>query len=205
MGVNQSLNQPALRTLGATHSPAGVDDLKGSLGIEIANALQREGLTVREAHARTGFAAADFSRIRNADLDRFSVERLLTILARLGSRVELSINVQHGVTAGAAHPLIARHRRQMALMCRRYGVKKMSIFGSILREDFDQSSSDVDISVEFGASGGRSPAHQYFDLKADLESLLSRKVDLVELSAMPSSRLKRIIEKTQVPIYGKAA
>jgi hypothetical protein len=36
----------------------------------------REQLTVRAAHSRTGIAAADFSRIRNADLDRFTVDRV---------------------------------------------------------------------------------------------------------------------------------
>ena len=43
---------------------------------------------------RTGIAAADFSRIRNADLGRFTVDRLMSIINRLGSRVEVKIRVR---------------------------------------------------------------------------------------------------------------
>ncbi len=39
-------------------------------------------------------AAADFSRIRNADLGRFTVDRLISILNRLGSRVEVRLRVR---------------------------------------------------------------------------------------------------------------
>ena len=50
--------------------------------------------TVRAAHDRTGIAAADFSRIRNADLGRFTVDRLMSIINRLGSRVEVKVRVR---------------------------------------------------------------------------------------------------------------
>ena len=49
---------------------------------------------MRGAQARTGIAAADFSRIRNADLGRFTVDRLITIVNRLGSRIEVKIKVR---------------------------------------------------------------------------------------------------------------
>jgi predicted XRE-type DNA-binding protein len=44
--------------------------------------------------ARTGIAAADFSRIRNADLGRFTVDRLITTINRLGSRIEVGMKVR---------------------------------------------------------------------------------------------------------------
>jgi predicted nucleotidyltransferase len=59
--------------------------------------------------------------------------------------------------------------------------------------------------VAFGKSSSYSPAEQYFEFRAALEHLFGRTVDLVELSATPTSRVKRIIEKTQVPVYAKAA
>ena len=59
--------------------------LEAILAAEIIKALDREGLSVRGAHGRTGFAAADFSRVRNAELGRFTVDRLMSILNRLGS------------------------------------------------------------------------------------------------------------------------
>ena len=49
---------------------------------------------MRQAHARTGIAAADFSRIRNANLGRFTLDRLFGILNRLGSRVEVKVKVK---------------------------------------------------------------------------------------------------------------
>ena len=49
------------------------------LAAEIIKALDRDGLSVRSAQGRTGIAAADFSRIRNADLGRFTVDRLMSI------------------------------------------------------------------------------------------------------------------------------
>ena len=73
---------------------ADVEQLKALLAAEIIKALNRDELTVRAAHARTGFAAADFSRIRNADLARFTADRLMSMLNRLGSRVEVKIRVR---------------------------------------------------------------------------------------------------------------
>lgn len=67
--------------------------LKAILAAAIIKALDAERLTVRAAHARTGIAAADFSRIRNADIGRFTVDRLMTILGRLGHRVEVDVKV----------------------------------------------------------------------------------------------------------------
>ncbi len=52
------------------HENADVAQLKAILAVEIIRALDREGLSVRAAQSRTGIAAADFSRIRNADLGR---------------------------------------------------------------------------------------------------------------------------------------
>lgn len=57
-------------------------------------AAERENLTVRAAQSRTGVAAADFSRIRNADLGRFTVDRLMSILNRLGSRIEVKVSIR---------------------------------------------------------------------------------------------------------------
>lgn len=72
---------------------ADVEHFKSILAAEIIKVLNRENLTVREAHDRTRIAAADFSRIRNADLGRFTVDRLMSILNRLGSRIEVKVRV----------------------------------------------------------------------------------------------------------------
>ena len=73
---------------------ADVDQMKAVLAAEIIKMLDREKLSVRVAHIRTGIAAADFSRIRNADLRRFTVDRLMSVINRLGSRVEVKVRVR---------------------------------------------------------------------------------------------------------------
>jgi predicted XRE-type DNA-binding protein len=73
---------------------ADIEQLKALLAAEIIKTLDRDELTVRTAHAQIGFAAADFSRIRNANLGRFTADRLMSILNRLGSRVEVKIRVR---------------------------------------------------------------------------------------------------------------
>ena len=76
------------------HANPDVEQLKAILAAEIIKMLDREALSVRGAHARTGIAAADFSRIRNADLGRFTLDRLVSIINRLGSRVEVKVKVR---------------------------------------------------------------------------------------------------------------
>lgn len=82
----------AFRDLG--HASPDVEQLKAILAAEVIKVLDRKELSVRAAHALTGIAAADFSRIRNADLARFTLDRLVSIINRLGSRVEVKVNVR---------------------------------------------------------------------------------------------------------------
>jgi predicted XRE-type DNA-binding protein len=83
---------------------ADVKQLKALLAAEIIKTLDRDRLSVRQADARTGIAAADFSRIRNADLGRFTLDRLVGILNRLGSRVELKVKVKPAITIAHSAP-----------------------------------------------------------------------------------------------------
>jgi predicted XRE-type DNA-binding protein len=83
---------------------ADVEQFKATLAAEIIKTLDREGLSVRGAQGRTGIAAADFSRIRNADLGRFTADRLILIINRLGSRVEIKIKVRRSEPAECGVP-----------------------------------------------------------------------------------------------------
>jgi predicted XRE-type DNA-binding protein len=75
---------------------ADLHQLKALLAAEIVRTLDELDITVRKAHALTRIAAADFSRIRNADLGRFTIDRLLTILSRLGRDVAVSVKKRRG-------------------------------------------------------------------------------------------------------------
>lgn len=73
---------------------ADVRQFKAILAAEIIKKLDKKGLSVRKAQSLTGVPAADFSRIRTADVERFSSDRLMMILNKLGSRIEVSVRVK---------------------------------------------------------------------------------------------------------------
>jgi len=192
-------------TSGPLTGVSSVRGLKAELAARIVASLDRQGLTVREAQTHTGQAAADFSRLRGGQLDRFTIERLLGIAEALGERLSLSVNAESNQPSRALPGPLAGHARELRILCRRFAVRRLGAFGSVLREDFDPVRSDIDLAVEFGRSRRYGAADQYFHFKESLERLLGRKVDLVELRAMPASRLKQSIERSQVPVYEQAA
>lgn len=72
---------------------ASIRQFRAILAAEIVKTLDAERLTVRDAEAHTGISAADFSRIRQVKLDRFTIDRLLRILDRLNRDVRVKIFV----------------------------------------------------------------------------------------------------------------
>ena len=86
--------------------------------------------------------------------------------------------------------------------CRRWKVKELALFGSVLREDFGPAS-DVDVLVEF-ASEARWSLFDLVHMENELAGLLGRPVDLVERKAVEQSenyiRRKHILESVE-PLY----
>jgi predicted XRE-type DNA-binding protein len=76
------------------HPDSDVRQAKAILAAEIIGILDHEGLSTRKAQARTEVNQAEFVRIRNAQLSRFTIDRLMTILNKLGSRVDLKITIR---------------------------------------------------------------------------------------------------------------
>ncbi len=66
-------------------------------------------------------------------------------------------------------------RAKLAEFCRRHHIRRLALFGSVLREDFGQDS-DVDVLVEFDPE--HVPGLAFFDMQDELSELLGRKVDL---------------------------
>jgi predicted XRE-type DNA-binding protein len=75
------------------HTQADGEQLKAILAAEIVNVLNTRDISTRKAEELTGIAAADFSRIRRAKLDRFTIDRLISILNRFGQSVDISVRV----------------------------------------------------------------------------------------------------------------
>lgn len=101
------------------------------------------------------------------------------------------------------HPLIENNREAIAKLCRLHGVRKLEVFGSILRDDFDLKRSDVDVVVEFEPQTAGSFTN-FLRLKESLGDLFGRPVDLLELRAVRNRRLRYYIEQSKAPIYAAA-
>lgn len=71
---------------------ADAEQLKAILAAQIIKVLDSRDLSVRQAETATGVPAADFSRIRNAKLDRFTIDRLMNVLDRFNQRVQVSVS-----------------------------------------------------------------------------------------------------------------
>lgn len=65
--------------------------MKAKLAARIIGVLDDRKISVRQAEKITGVTAADISRVRNADLAKFTLDRLLRILHRLAPSVEVSL------------------------------------------------------------------------------------------------------------------
>jgi len=69
-----------------------VEQVKAILAAKIIGILDERSLSVRRAHDATGFAAADFSRVRQAKLGRFTIDRLMAMLNKLDEDVEFTVS-----------------------------------------------------------------------------------------------------------------
>jgi uncharacterized protein len=99
------------------------------------------------------------------------------------------------------HPLIQHHRAGISRLCQRYKIRRLEVFGSAARStDFDPASSDADFLVEFSTDAPRT-LKSYFELKAELELLLERDVDLVEPAAVRNPYLLAGINSTRELVY----
>lgn len=145
---------------------------------------------------------------RNTPIPQFQYHTAEQLIADQQTQALLSYLVSPGALANArrsGRALLDSHHEEIIDLCQRYAVQRLGVFGSALRADFDPAYSDIDLAVDFGPAPDRTPSGQYFDFKAALEQLLECRVDLIELAAMPDSRLRRLILRTQLPLYGQAA
>ncbi len=86
--------------------------------------------------------------------------------------------------------------KKLAKLCRRYHIRKLAFFGSVLRDDFN-SDSDVDVLVEF--EEGHTPGLGFIDIQDDLSRLMGgREVDLVTPKFLNYRIRDRVLKEAQV-------
>ena len=93
------------------------------------------------------------------------------------------------------------HRPELVELCRKYRVRRLDVFGSAARSDFNEHSSDVDLLVEFEDMPHADRADAYLGFLMAVEALLRRRIDLVELGAVRNPYLRRGIEESRELVY----
>lgn len=87
------------------HPNAATEQIKAHLAAEIIRVMTARELTAAAAAAITDIAVSDFSRIRKVKLDRFTIDRLITVLERLDQKLRVSVTVNPRGRA-LAHPTL---------------------------------------------------------------------------------------------------
>jgi len=100
--------------------------------------------------------------------------------------------------------IIKNKKVELAEICSKRQVKRLALFGSATRDDFDPTSSDLDFVVEFIPCPPAQYADNYFGLQEDLEKLFGMPVDLVESAPIRNPYFRKAIEDTQVVLYDAA-
>lgn len=96
---------------------------------------------------------------------------------------------------------LGEHREELVERCRRFGVRRLDVFGSATSSEFDPACSDIDFLVEFEPPDGTSRFDAFFGLKEGLEALLGRPVDLVDPSALDNPYFAAMVESTRQELY----
>ena len=95
----------------------------------------------------------------------------------------------------------SQYRFQIAALCRRFDVKRLALFGSAARGEFDPDTSDLDFLVEFLSNDWPGAADRWFGLHEGLEQLFVRKVDLVSVRAATNPYFLQSANQYRVELY----
>ncbi len=93
-------------------------------------------------------------------------------------------------------------REKLAKFCRQRGIRRLALFGSVLREDFDPARSDVDVLAEFHPEALRSSGWDFFLYGAQLAEVIGHKVDFC---THLRPWLRPLVEKQAVVLYDESA
>lgn len=96
---------------------------------------------------------------------------------------------------------LEQHRSEVETICRRFGVRRLDLFGSGVAHRTLPELGDLDFVVEFAPPTGPGYADRYFGLKEALEDLFKKPVDLVVASAITNPYFREAVEKTKAPVY----
>ena len=102
-------------------------------------------------------------------------------------------------------PVVAEKKADIQMLCERFGVERLELFGSATSDRFDPSRSDVDFLVRFRPRPIEGCADDYFGMLFSLEDLFLRHVDLVEEKAVENPYFFQAVEPSREMIYATVA
>ncbi len=97
--------------------------------------------------------------------------------------------------------ILAERRAEIGALCARFGVKRLELFGSAARGEFEPGASDYDFLVELDADAPGSRAERLIGLAEGLEALLGTHVDLVNPRYIRNPYFAAEVERSRVPLY----
>lgn len=97
--------------------------------------------------------------------------------------------------------IIENNKAELEVLCKKYQVQALEVFGSVTHADFDAANSDIDFMVEFTPEGIENYADNYFSLLNDLQQLFKHSVDLVVRSSVTNPYFSESIEKDAAALY----
>ncbi|MCX2480561.1 nucleotidyltransferase domain-containing protein [Pedobacter sp. MC2016-15] len=97
--------------------------------------------------------------------------------------------------------LLEKYQTEIDKMCRLYNVNQLFAFGSVLTDNFNDSS-DVDLIVNFNIIKIEDYVSNYYNFKYSLESILQRPVDLLESKALKNPYFIKSVDNQKQLIYG---
>ena len=98
-------------------------------------------------------------------------------------------------------PLVREQREAVAAHCRRLNVRRLEVFGSAARGDFNPEKSDLDFLVEFNDLEKPGILDRYLDLAESLEALFSKRVDLVTVGSVKNPYFRASLEASKELVY----
>jgi predicted nucleotidyltransferase len=99
--------------------------------------------------------------------------------------------------------VLETHRPQVAELCRQVGARRLDVFGSAARGEFNPESSDLDFLVELDALPPARYASAFFALKEGLERLFGRPVDLVTESGLGNPYFRERVRAERRTLYAR--
>ena len=101
------------------------------------------------------------------------------------------------------HPIIKNNIEKLAELCKRFRVRRLYAFGSVVNGRFNESTSDIDFMVELEKMSPIEKGETLMNFLIELENLFQKDVDLLSDKPIKNPFFKKQVEETKQLIYDR--